>query len=29
MNFGIEFVGGTSVTFHGTGDVTTEQVRDA
>ena len=29
MNFGIEFVGGTSVTFHGTDDVTTEQVRDA
>ena len=29
MNFGIEFVGGTSVTFHGTGDVTIEQVRDA
>ena len=29
MNFGIEFVGGTSVTFHGTGDVATEQVRDA
>ena len=29
VNFGIEFVGGTSVTFHGTGDVTTEQVRDA
>ena len=29
MNFGIEFVGGTSVTFHGTGDVTTEQMRDA
>ena len=29
MNFGIEFVGGTSATFHGTGDVTTEQMRDA
>ena len=29
LNFGIEFVGGTSVTFHGTGDVTVEQVRDA
>lgn len=29
LNFGIEFVGGTSVAFHGTGDVTTEQMRDA
>ena len=29
LNFGIEFVGGTSVTFHNTGDVTTEQVRAA
>ena len=29
LNFGIEFVGGTSVEFHGTGDVTTEQMRDA
>ena len=29
INFGIEFVGGTSVTFHGTGDTTIEQVRDA
>ncbi len=29
LNFGIEFVGGTSVTFHGTGDTTVEQVRDA
>ena len=29
VNLGIEFVGGTSVTFHNTGDVTTEQVRDA
>ncbi len=29
LNFGIEFVGGTSVTFHGTGDTTIEQVRDA
>ena len=29
INFGIEFVGGTSVTFHGTGDATIEQVRDA
>ncbi|BAK45225.1 protein translocase subunit SecDF [Eggerthella sp. YY7918] len=29
LNFGIEFVGGTSVAFHGTGDVTTEQMRSA
>ena len=29
INFGIEFVGGTSVAFHGTGDTTIEQVRDA
>ena len=30
VNFGIEFVGGTSVTFHqGGNDVTTEQVRSA
>lgn len=29
INFGIEFVGGTSVAFHDTGDVTIEQVRDA
>lgn len=29
LGFGIEFVGGTSVTFHGTGDVALEQVRDA
>lgn len=29
LNFGIEFVGGTSVAFHGTGEVTTEQVREA
>ena len=29
LNFGIEFVGGTSVSFHGTGDITTEQMRDA
>ena len=28
LNFGIEFVGGTSVAFHGTGDVTTEQMRE-
>ncbi|MFR9169461.1 MAG: protein translocase subunit SecD [Gordonibacter urolithinfaciens] len=27
LNFGIEFVGGTSVAFHNTGDVTTEQLR--
>ncbi|MBR5260076.1 MAG: protein translocase subunit SecD [Eggerthellaceae bacterium] len=29
LNFGIEFVGGTSVEFYGTGEVTTEQMRDA
>lgn len=29
LNFGIEFVGGTSVAFHDTGDVTTEQLRSA
>ncbi|WP_251231335.1 protein translocase subunit SecD [Adlercreutzia aquisgranensis] len=29
LNFGIEFVGGTSVSFHGTGDVTIEQMRQA
>lgn len=29
VNFGIEFVGGTSVAFHNTGDVTVEQLRDA
>lgn len=29
LNFGIEFVGGTSIAFHGTGDVTTEQIREA
>lgn len=29
LNFGIEFVGGTSVTFHGTGEATLEQMRDA
>ena len=29
FSFGIEFVGGTSVSFHGTGDVTIEQMRDA
>ncbi len=29
LNFGIEFVGGTSIAFHGTGDVTIEQMRDA
>lgn len=29
LNFGIEFVGGTSVAFHGTGDITIEQMRDA
>lgn len=29
LNFGIEFVGGTSISFHATGDVTTEQMRSA
>lgn len=29
LNFGIEFVGGTSVTFHNTGDITTEEMRSA
>lgn len=29
LNFGIEFVGGTSISFHNTGDVTTEQMRTA
>ncbi len=29
LNFGIEFVGGTSITFHGTGEVTTEELRQA
>lgn len=29
VQFGIEFVGGSSMTFHGTGDVATEQMRDA
>ncbi|MEG1560847.1 MAG: protein translocase subunit SecD [Raoultibacter sp.] len=29
MSFGIEFVGGTSVAFHGTGDITTNQMRTA
>lgn len=29
LGFGIEFVGGTSVSFHGTGDVTIEQMRNA
>ncbi len=29
LNFGIEFVGGTSIAFHGTGDVSTEQMRSA
>ena len=29
MTFGIEFVGGTSITFHDTGDVTIEQMRSA
>ena len=29
LNFGIEFVGGTSITFHDTGDVTLQDMRDA
>lgn len=29
VTFGIEFIGGTSVTFFGTGDITTEQMRSA
>lgn len=29
LNFGIEFVGGTSIAFHGTGDVTTDQMRES
>ena len=29
LNFGIEFVGGTSVTISNSGDITTEQLRDA
>lgn len=29
LDFGIEFVGGTSVSFHNTGDMTIEQMRDA
>ncbi len=29
VNFGIEFVGGTSIAFHNTGDVSLEDVRDA
>lgn len=29
MDFGIEFVGGTSITFHGTGDVGIDQMRSA
>ena len=29
LDFGIEFVGGTSISFYGTGDVTTEEIRDA
>ena len=29
MNFGIEFVGGTSITFTQTGDITTDQMREA
>ena len=29
LEFGIEFVGGTSVSFYSTGDITTEEMRDA
>lgn len=29
INFGIEFVGGTSINFHGTGDTTIDEMRDA
>ena len=29
ISFGIEFVGGTSITFYGTGDTTTEELREA
>lgn len=29
INFGIEFVGGTSINFHGTGDVSIDQMREA
>ena len=29
LNFGIEFVGGTSISFSNTGEITTEQMRDA
>lgn len=29
LDFGIEFVGGTSISFHNTGDITIEQMRDA
>ena len=29
VNFGIEFIGGTSVAFHGTEDLTTEEMREA
>ncbi len=29
LSFGIEFVGGTSITFHGTGDTAIEEVRNA
>jgi len=29
LNFGIEFIGGSSTAFHGTGDITTEQMRTA
>ncbi|MGI6104795.1 MAG: protein translocase subunit SecD [Raoultibacter sp.] len=29
VNFGIEFIGGTSVAFHGTGEITTDEMREA
>ena len=29
LNYGIEFIGGTSITFNDTGDVTLDQIRDA
>ncbi len=29
LNFGIEFIGGSSITYYDTGDITTDQIRDA
>ena len=29
LNYSIEFVGGTSITFHGTGDTTIDEIRAA